>query len=233
MFILFVLISLSKSAKIHSNKRPTPHPAQNQPEKFQSEELLSQLEHLQTLSNELEVIKNCLMATGDIQRCLLLQSPVLSRRARFSKLIPKRNRRNQCQRPCQKAPLTIKSSQLKMAIARAAQTKGLNIDSTDVQFMKGDLELNGESIDMGSCQGNCQQRMEDARSAFLNMHQVSFCTASKTNHLTIKFSGQDVSSTKVSRPTVRWLATGGVLLRRIETYFIFRIGIKKSSRIFS
>ena len=85
-----------------------------------------------------------------------------------------------------------------MAIARAAQTKGLNIDSTDVQFMKGDLELSGESIDMGNCQGNCQQRMEDARSAFLNMHQVSFCTASKTNHLTIKFSGQDVSSNKVS-----------------------------------
>ena len=194
MFILFVLISLSKSAKIHSSKSPTVrnNPANSQIDK--SEELLNQLEHIQTLSNELEVIKNCLMATGDIQRCLLLQSPVLSRRVRFSKLIPKRNRRNQCQRPCQKAPLTIKSSQLKMAIARAAQTKGLNIDSTDVQFMKGDLELNGESIDMGSCQGNCQQRLEDARSAFLNMHQVSFCTASKTNHLTIKFSGQDVSN---------------------------------------
>ena len=73
MFILFVLISLSKSAKIHSNKRPTPQPVHNQPEKIQSEELLSQLEHLQTLSNELEVIKNCLMATGDIQKCLLLQ----------------------------------------------------------------------------------------------------------------------------------------------------------------
>ena len=52
----------------------------------------------------------------------------------------------------------------------------------------------GEANEMGSCQGNCQQRLEDARSAFLNMHQVSFCTASKTNHLTIKFSGQDVSN---------------------------------------
>ena len=200
MFILFVLISLSKSAKIHSNKRPTiTDPVHNQPE-YNSKELLTQLEHIQTLSNDLTIIKNCLMATGDIQRCLHHQSPVLSRRARFSKLIPKRNRRNQCQRPCQKAQLTIKSSQLKMAIARAAQSKGLNIDSTDVQFMKGDLELNGESIDMGSCQGNCQQRLEDARSAFLNMHQVSFCTASKTNHLTIKFSGQDVS-TRVLRIT--------------------------------
>ena len=197
MFILFVLISFSKSAKIQSvldHHQPT-----HQPTHLESDLLLDQLEHIQTLSNELETIKNCLMASGDIQRCLHHQSPVLSRRARFSKLIPKRNRRNQCLRPCQKAPLTIKSIQLKMAIARAAQTKGLNIDSTDVQFMKGDIELNGESIDMGSCQGNCQQRLEDARSAFLNTHQVSFCTAAKTNHLTIKFSGQDVSAIRVHR----------------------------------
>ena len=199
MLIIYVLISISKSAKIQS---PTHY--ENPPTQFGSD-LLDELEHIQTLSNELETIKNCLMATGDIQRCLRNQSPVLSRRARFSKLIPKRNRRNQCLRPCQKAPLTIKSIQLKMAIARAAQTKGLNIDSTDVQFMKGDLELNGDSIDMGSCQGNCQQRVEDARSAFLNMHQVSFCTAAKTNHLTIKFSGQDVSRVQRTRKSDRTL----------------------------